>query len=270
MTIAGLTSFSRAGLVALAFGLGGCAATMAEGPQRANMLRATALDLNDPLEPFNRSVLNLNVAIYNTVERPIAGIYVAVVPGTIREKLSAGVNNLDEPRIFINNLLQLRGEAAYKTFGRFLINSTLGLGGIVDVATEGGLKRQTGDFGQTLYVWGVSSGPYLVLPLIGPSNFRDAVGTGVDAIGDPASYAIGRVGGPWSTVGVGAFSKFNRAGEFDDVLAGSIDPYPRLRSIYLQKRASELGDAVGITINPQTEPTPVVVAPQAVTKKRRR
>ena len=261
MRNSGILAAGRSLAVLLALLAGGCARTMPEGTSRAQMLRASALDPNDSLESFNRGVLNVNVAIYNGVQRPLAGAYVKVVPEVVRSKLEASRRNLDEPRIFVNNLLQLRGEAAYKTFGRFLVNSTLGIGGLIDVATEGGLPRQTGDFGQTLYVWGVQSGPYVVLPLLGPSTVRDAFGTVIDTVGDPGGYAVGRVGGPWATLGVGAYGQFIAGAEFDDVLAGSIDPYPRLRSIYLQKRAAQLGDAVGVTINPPTEPNAALESP---------
>jgi phospholipid-binding lipoprotein MlaA len=158
------------------------------------------------------------------------------------------------------------------TLGRFLLNSTFGIGGMFDWATQSGMPRQTGDFGQTLYVWGVASGPYLVIPVIGPATVRDGVGKVVDPEINPSLYAIAHYGGLWPTVGIAGFMAIEQAGGLDDVLAGSLDLYPRLRSIYLQKRASELGEAIGVTINPQTEPlqtTPVkTVAPKTAAAKR--
>jgi phospholipid-binding lipoprotein MlaA len=257
--------------VSLALATAGCATVDANNPQREQMLRATALDTTDPLEPTNRGVLNANVALYRGVERPLIGAYQFAVPAILRDRVTDGINNLGEPRIFVNNLLQLRVESASKTLGRFVLNSTVGIGGLIDVATLAGLPRQTGDFGQTLYVWGVSSGPYLVLPIFGPSTVRDAFGKAVDEVTDPGGYGVGRVAGTWASVGVGATGDIGETADLDDILVGSLDPYPRLRSFYLQKRASELGNAVGITVNPQTEPAAPpaepVKPPQKANKK---
>ena len=103
-------------------------------------------------------------------------------------------------------------------------------------------------------MWGADSGPYLVIPILGPATLRDGVGKVVDPEINPNLYVIARYGGVWPTVGIAGFMAIDEAGGLDDVLAGSLDLYPRLRSLYLQKRASELGDAIGVTINPQTEP----------------
>ncbi|MBY0612478.1 MAG: VacJ family lipoprotein [Beijerinckiaceae bacterium] len=249
---------------------------MPDGPERAQMLRANALDTSDPYEQTNRAVFNANNVVYDIALRPVAGAYITVVPSLIRQRISSGINNLEEPRILANNILQLRPNAAYKTFGRFMINSTLGVGGLFDVATWGGLERQTGDFGQTLYVYGVSSGPYLVLPIFGPSTVRDTVGKIVDEASDPGTYAIDRVGGFWPTLAIGVVGSLERIDGLDDVEAGSIDAYSRLRSVYLQKRASELGDAVGLSVTPGLDKptTPITdTAPIKVNKaktKRRR
>lgn len=221
------------------------------------MLQANALDTTDPLEPMNRVILQGNLLIYQGFERPIAGAYKLVVPAVVRDRIAAGVNNLDEPRIFVNNILQGRPQAAVTTFGRFVLNSTLGVGGLFDLASANGLPRQTGDFGQTLYVWGLASGPYIVMPILGPATFRDGFGKAVDPELNASSYVIWHYGGIWPTVAIGGFGALDNAGGLDDVLAGSLDLYPRLRSIYLQKRSAELGEAVGITINPQTEPMPI-------------
>ena len=250
MKINNLSSFTKSAALLGAFALTGCANMMADGPDRAQMLRATAVDPSDPYQQTNRAIFNANNVVYDIALRPVAGAYITVVPSIIRSRITSGVNNLEEPRVFVNDVLQARPKSAYKTFGRFIINSTLGVGGLFDVATWGGLERQTGDFGQTLYVWGVSSGPYVVLPIFGPSTIRDTVGKAVDEGADPGSYAIGRVGGIWAEIGVGFIGTLERIEGLDDVEAGSIDPYLRLKSVYLQKRAAELGDAVGLTITP--------------------
>ena len=270
MKINTLSSFAKGTALLGAFTLSGCANMMADGPDRAQMLRANAVDNRDPYEQTNRAIFNANTAIYDISLRPVAGAYITVVPAIIRNRISSGVNNLEEPRVFVNDVLQARPQAAYKTFGRFVINSTLGVGGLFDIATWGGLERQTGDFGQTLYVWGVSSGPYVVLPIFGPSTVRDTFGKAVDEGADPGSYAIGRVGGFYSELGVGFIGSLERIEGLDDVEAGSIDPYLRLRSVYLQKRAAELGDAVGLKITPALDlPTTSPVSDTAPIKTKR-
>ena len=252
--------------LAVTLALPGCANLMQNSVERDRMLRASAIDGSDPYEQTNRAIFRANTAVYDVALRPVAGAYIKVVPQVVRSRISSGINNLEEPRILANNILQLRPLSAYKTFGRFMINSTLGIGGLFDVATMGGLERQTGDFGQTLYVYGVSSGPYVVLPIFGPSTIRDTVGKVVDEGADPGGYAIQRVGGLWPTLGIGVVGSLERIEGLDDVEAGSLDPYLRLRSVYLQKRASELGSAVGIAIAPGTEVTLAPVADTAPIK----
>ena len=218
------------------------------------MLQASALDTTDPLEPMNQVFLQGNLLLIE-VERPVAGVYKMVVPSVVRDRVSAGVDNLEEPRIFINDVLQGRSRsAATTTWQILLLNTTFGIGGLFDWATLSGLPRQSGDHSQTLYVWGVGSGPYVVIPIMGPATIRDGVGKVVDPEINPSLYAIAHFGGVWPTIGIAGFMAIEQAGGLDDVLAGSLDVYPRLRSIYLQKRASELGEAIGVTINPQTEP----------------
>jgi phospholipid-binding lipoprotein MlaA len=240
--------------------------------ERTQMLQASALDTTDPLEPMNQVFLQGNLLLYKGIERPVAGVYKMVVPSVVRDRVSAGVDNLEEPRIFINDVLQGRSQSAATTLGRFLLNSTFGIGGLFDWATMSGLPRQSGDFGQTLYVWGVGSGPYVVIPIMGPATIRDGVGKVVDPEINPSLYAIAHFGGVWPTIGIAGFMAIEQAGGLDDVLAGSLDVYPRLRSIYLQKRASELGEAIGVTINPQTEPAQAApgstVPPNATAAKR--
>lgn len=253
MVTGNLSRFARVGALLGALAVGGCANMMPESQERAQMLRANALDPSDPYEQTNRAVFNFNNAVYNVSFRPVGAVYMKVVPTIVRNRISSGINNLDEPRIFVNDVLQGRGSAAYKTFGRFLINSTLGVGGLFDIATMGGIERQTGDFGQTLYVYGVASGPYVVMPILGPATVRDGFGRIVDQVGDPSSYGIERVAGIWPTIAIGVVGSLERIDGLQEVEASSLDPYLRLRSIYLQKRASELGNAVGLTITPAVD-----------------
>jgi phospholipid-binding lipoprotein MlaA len=152
-----------AALLALAL-LGGCAST---GPGVAR----------DPLEPLNRVVFAFNDQADELLVRPAASVYQAVVPEVLRIAVGNVVNNLLEPWTVVNQLLQAKPVEAAAGAARFVLNSTLGLAGVVDIATPIGLERSPEDLGQTLGRWGVPAGPYLVLPLLGPSSLRDAAGT---------------------------------------------------------------------------------------------
>ena len=260
-------------MLALALSTGGCAANMvANGPARENMLRANALSNSDPYEASNRETLLRNKVLNDIAISPAAHAYRGIVPGILRDRISSGVSNLQEPRIFVNDVLQLRLNAATKTFGRFLINSTFGIGGLFDLAAESGLPQQTGDFGQTLYTFGVPSGPFLIAPVFGPTTLRDGFGRIVDVIADPSGYAIQRGFGMYPVLGIGIVNGLDKAELLDDLEAGSLDYYARLRSVYLQKRAAELGDAVGLQITPDNalmpgSSTPAVTAVAAPVEK---
>jgi phospholipid-binding lipoprotein MlaA len=240
-------SLAGAGLAATALcaALAGCA-TMSATRDGEN---------NDPLEPVNRIVFNANDAVDSAVIRPTAEAYRAVVPQFIRDRIKAFVDNLQEPRIFANNLLQLRINDAGFTFARFYVNSTLGLAGLFDVASEHGLPKQTGDFGETLYVWGVDSGPYLVLPLFGPSNPRDLFGLGVDLYTTPPAHLLPGNTGIWFNVGVDAVSAFDLRSRniesLDQIKANALDYYAQFRSIVRQHRDAQLRAAKGLTEPPQ-------------------
>ncbi len=207
---------------------------------------------NDPFEPVNRIVFNANDAVDTAVIRPMAEAYRAVVPQFVRDRIKAFVDNLQEPRIFANNLLQLRINDAGFTFARFYVNSTLGLLGLFDIASEHGLPKQTGDFGETLYVWGVDSGPYLVLPLFGPSNPRDAVrprrGSVHDAAGAPSPRAT-RGSGSMSASMPPAVSTCARAtsNRLTRSRPHALDYYAQFRSIARQHREAQLRAARGLT-----------------------
>jgi len=225
--------------------LTGCA-SMSEPRDREN---------NDPLEPINRVVFNANDAIDTAILRPIAETYREVVPQFVRDRVRAFIDNLQEPRIFVNNMLQLRINDAGFTFARFYINSTLGLAGLFDVASEHGLPRQTGDFGETLAVWGVDSGPYLVLPLFGPSNMRDAFGLGVDLYTTPPAHLFPGSAGIWINVGVYTVSGFDLRSRnietLDQIKANALDYYAQFRSIARQYRDGQLRAARGLVEEPQ-------------------
>ena len=166
----------------------------------AGVPRDASLPIDDPNEQFNRGVLRVN----QTVLDPAANV-VKTMPGPIRDRLEDLDANLKGPRIFANNILQGRFNAAAITLTRLVFNTTFGLGGMFDVATAGGLPKQSGDFGQTLFVWGVPAGTFVETPYYGPSTQRDAVGGAVDTVADPVGWVMGGIffGWPWS-VGAGA------------------------------------------------------------------
>jgi phospholipid-binding lipoprotein MlaA len=205
-----------------------------------------SLPIDDPDEQFNRGVLRLNQAVLD----PPANIVKAVTPGPVLNRLRDLDDNLKEPRIFANDLLQGRFNAAYVTFGRFVFNSTFGLGGLFDVATQGGLPKQTGDFGQTLFVWGVPAGTFVERPYFGPSTQRDSVGGVVDVGADPAGWALGIFGWAASGATVGLDAEVH-LGQWKEAENASIDFYSFLRSDYYQTRRADLREALGLP--PETE-----------------
>jgi phospholipid-binding lipoprotein MlaA len=165
-----------AGLV-IASAATGCASTGESGGE-----------VNDPFEPFNRKVFAFNEAADKAVIGPVTDVYVAATPKIARDGVSNVLGNLNSPVIFANDVLQGEPERAAETFYRFLVNSTVGVLGVFDPAGYFGVEKHSEDFGQTLAVWGVGEGPYIVLPLMGPSNLRDTTGFGVDAVIDPLNW----------------------------------------------------------------------------------
>ena len=152
------------------FTLNGCATTGAD------------TDPLDPMESFNRGVYDFNKGVDTALLKPIAQGYQAVTPDFLNRAITNFFNNLGDVRNAVNNTLQFKLTAAAEDFGRLAVNSTLGVAGLIDLASGFGIERHDEDFGQTLGHWGVETGPYLVLPFFGPSNFRDAGGLAVDAV----------------------------------------------------------------------------------------
>ncbi|WP_376089526.1 VacJ family lipoprotein [Roseomonas sp. CCTCC AB2023176] len=203
---------------------------------------------NDPAEPFNRAMYDVNDAIDRAVLRPVAQGYRAVVPAPVRTGVRNVLSNLRSPVILVNDALQGETQRFGNTLGRFLLNTTLGVGGIFDVAKELGLPPHTEDFGQTLAVYGVGEGPYLFLPLIGPSNPRDIVGFVAGILADPLTWLTfgnSQVANTWSYVRGGATVVDTREGLLDttdDVQRSSLDPYATIRSGYRQRRARDIAN----------------------------
>ncbi|HUI34071.1 MAG TPA: VacJ family lipoprotein [Stellaceae bacterium] len=220
---------------------------------------------NDPLEPLNRKILVLNLALDHAVIRPLAKAYVFIVPEDGRTAVHNVLNNLKEPTVFFDNVLQGEFKRAGITLGRFAMNSTVGLAGIFDIATRNGMERQPADFGQTLYVWGIKSGPYLILPVFGPSNPRDAIGQGVDSYADPFTIWANDHGVTELTTArllVGGVD--DRAAVLDildDLEKNSVDFYAQLRSLAQQNRAAELNHGTAPAATPNLYNDPGTPAP---------
>ena len=226
---------------------------------------------NDPLEPLNRKIFALNLALDHAVFRPVAKAYVFVVPEDGRTAVHNVLDNLKEPTVFFDNILQGEFKRAGITLGRFAMNSTVGLAGIFDIATRNGIERQPADFGQTLYVWGIKSGPYLILPVFGPSNPRDAIGQGVDSYADPFTVWANDHGVTELTTArllVGGVDDRARVLDIlDDLEKNSVDFYAQMRSLAQQNRAAELnhGTAPTATPNLYNDPGSPAAAPASVT-----
>ena len=199
---------------------------------------------NDPLEPLNRQILDFNLFLDRILLKPVTKVYIAIVPEEGRDAMRRALDNMKEPVVLINNILQGDLERAGITVQRFVVNSTVGMGGLVDVAKQWQLNKQTGDFGQTLFVWGLAEGPYLMLPLLGPSNPRDGIGMGIDAYIDPFSYLASAKGLDEIQISrfvLGGIDERARNIEvLDDLEKNSLDFYAQLRSLWQQKRAAEL------------------------------
>lgn len=202
-------------------------------------------DVDDPLESMNRTFFDFDLFLDRILLKPAAEVYVAVIPPPGRHAVRHVLDNMNEPIVFANNMLQGEFHRADVTVGRFLLNSTFGLAGIFDWASESGLPKQNGDFGQTLYVWGFGSGPYLFLPLLGPTNPRDAFGYAVDSEADPIGYAFWYAGGlrwvDFTRFGVDTVDDRSRQLDtLDELQKNAIDFYAEIRSLSRQRRAIEL------------------------------
>ena len=196
----------------------------------------------DPLESVNRVIFSINDTLDRTVVRPVAQGYVNVVPRLVRTGVSNVFGNISDAFSAVNNLLQGKKEPLGNDLGRVLVNSTFGLGGIFDIASEAGVEKYNEDFGQTLGWWGIGPGPYLVLPLLGPSSARDATGLAANWYLDPVNQVTPAVN-QYELVGLRALD--TRAGLLgtDDLVQGaSLDKYTFIRSAYTQRRRSLVYD----------------------------
>ncbi len=218
--------------------LAGCATMGADG---------FAEDNNDPFEGANRVVFDVTLAVDRAVAKPVATAYRDVLPVEVRDMVRNFLNNLKSPVIFANDILQGEADRAGVTFVRAIVNTGIGLGGLFEVAEEWGYEGHSEDFGQTLAVWGVGEGPYLMIPLLGPSNPRDLVGRGIDSIFDPLSYVQWGDESyvPYVRAGVDIIDLRSRNIEtLDDVERTSADFYGAARSLYRQSRENEINNGM--------------------------
>lgn len=226
-------------LIALLFSLAIAGSAQAVGnsfPTADNQLEDESADgtpPNDPLESFNRPVFHFNVALDKYAMRPVANTY-HELPQIVRLSVSNELTNISEPLNMVHGVLRLNPRVFFTSFWRFVLNTTVGLGGLRDFAGENGLHNMDQSLDNTLGRWGISTGPYLVLPLLGPSSIRGAVGTGGDFFLDPVSYFL-----TWPEVfGIGAVRGISERDSkrkiIDQLYYESLDPYVALRSVYLQ------------------------------------
>lgn len=217
-----------------------CATPPADPAARAEFERT-----NDPLEPVNRRIFAFNLYLDDNIAKPVAIAYRDNVPKFVRDRFRDFYDNFTSPVTFINDVLQLESGRAAETATRFWVNSVFGMAGFFDVAGQYGLKKHKEDFGQTLAVWGVTEGPYLMVPLMGPSNPRDLGGKVVDAFSNPISYFL-PAAGAWLEIVASVVDAVDaRAGlldPMDELRRTSLDFYAAVRSLYRQNRASEISN----------------------------
>ena len=215
------------GLISFSLALGGCAST---GNPR------------DPLEPINRGIYHFNDGVDNLIIKPVAEIYRGVLPQFARTGISNFFANIGDVIVALNSLLQGKFLNAVSDVGRIVVNTTIGILGVVDVATEVGLEKHNEDFGQTLGYWGIGNGPYLVLPILGPSTLRDTVGLVADYKTNPLTYVDPNRD---RNALYGLFFVSRRAELFETskiLETAALDPYEFLRDAYLQRRRNLVHD----------------------------
>ena len=205
---------------------------------------AAALAQHDPWEKTNRRIFAFDIWVEHHVARPVDDGYRAVIPAPAREGVHNLTSNLHEPIVLANDVLQGEGKKAAETLGRIVINSTVGVGGLIDVAAHVGMPYHDNDFGITLGKGGIAEGSYLVLPFVGPLPPRDLVGSAVDGAFDPLSYARFHGKDTWLLVRSGLRvldTVDQRRDAFETIERSSIDFYATTRNLYRQARAARIG-----------------------------
>jgi len=225
-----MSTFLRAAPLLLALVLAGCASA----PGRTTN--------KESFEGFNRGVYKFNDSLDRAALKPVAKGYRKVVPQFVRTGIGNVLSNLDTPGTFINQFLQGKFVLGLKDTGRFLINTTLGVGGIFDVATPLGLEKNDEDFGQTLAVWGVPSGPYVMLPLFGPSSMRDAPSRVFDWFTTPLQYTDLPWEADWAQRLVNPIHTRSELLPLDATIQRTYDPYVFIRDAWVQQREFSIFD----------------------------
>jgi phospholipid-binding lipoprotein MlaA len=212
----------------------------------------------DPFERFNRSTHRFNVQVDRLVVEPVTNAYTVAVPDPARQTVRRVFSNLNSPAVIMNDLLQGELDAFAVALARFTVNTTVGVGGLFDPATGMGLEEHRTDFGQTLAVAGIGSGPFLVLPVLGPTTVRDGVGTVVDFFFRPTTYVTfgtDQLIYAGLEAGGGGFATREEHNEGLKALrASSIDYYAALRNAYFQSRTAELRERIGPPAEAPTGP----------------
>ncbi len=201
---------------------------------------------DDPLEGFNRGLYAIHRGLDHWIFRPAAMAYTTVIPAPLRKGLHNLIDNLKEPGIAFNDLIQAHPTRAGKTAARFVINSTIGFGGLMDIAYNAGLPFHENSFGTTAGRWGITPGPYLFIPFVGPTNFRDILGNVADLATDPLGWQPFRNGQVIyaRTIIDGLDERAGADSQLQAIDDMSTDTYASLRSLYEQNRAAEIQEAV--------------------------
>lgn len=224
-------------------------AALLAGPALAQAADAAGADdvavfvANDPFEGFNRAMFRFNTDLDDAVFKPVATAYRDVLPRPVRLGVTNVFSNMGDAWSFVNNLLQLNVPGAFNSAVRFSVNSVLGLGGLLDIATEAGVQKRKQDFGLTMARWGVPAGPYLMLPVLGPYTVRDGAGFIVDWKGDRVTRAYSDDIAVRNSLYVlrAVDKRANLLGVSSVLEVAALDPYSFTRDAYLQMRAQQAG-----------------------------
>ncbi len=230
----GQASLVSALLFSSALALTGCAST--EPATSGDLTAAPEVTPVDPYEGFNRSMYGFNMGLDKYLLKPVADSYRFITPDFMQTGVTNFFNNLKGINVVLNDLLQGKFEQSASDTGRFLTNSTIGVLGLFDVASDMGLEANVEDFGQTLAVWGVDQGPYLVLPILGPTTLRDGGGIIVDKAANPGTYV------PGTGVLEGINDRANAEGALNFIDEAALDPYVFTRESFLQYRNNLIND----------------------------
>ncbi|MEM9031100.1 MAG: VacJ family lipoprotein [Pseudomonadota bacterium] len=214
------------------------------------------VEIHDPYEKTNRRIHGFNKGLDSAILRPTSRVYGIVLPQPVRQGVSNFANYIDTPRFILNDIAQGNIDDAGHNFARFVLNTVFGFG-VLDVASSAGVESRRTGFGETLYVWGAREGAYVELPVLGPSNERDAVGQVVDFISNPISGTID-ASQEWVPPTANVMDRVGQRYEFgstiDSLLYESADSYAQTRNLYLQNRRFELGQADDFAFDPYEDP----------------